>query len=90
MRDLSPRKMIGSENEGRCQLTSQGFVWMGRAHTVCDYYRILPCDRLVGDSLGQVDGQEDRVSLSSFMIEGCFEEDCKEKEISTSLLQGCF
>lgn len=43
-------------------------------HTVCYYHRVSALYGFIGHGLGQVDGQEHGVPLSSGGVERCFEE----------------
>lgn len=47
-----------------------------RLRTIGDDDGVFPLDGLVGDGLGQVDGEEDRVHLATDRIKGSLEEDC--------------
>jgi len=47
-----------------------------RIRTVRDDHGVLSLDRFVRDGCGEIDGEEDRVHLSSDGVEGSFEEDC--------------
>lgn len=46
------------------------------ALTIGNDDRVFPFDRLIGDGFGQVDGQKDRVHLSTERVEGRLKEDC--------------
>lgn len=48
-------------------------------HTVGDDDGVFPLDRLVGNSLGQVDSQQDRVHLPADRVEGSLKQDWRVK-----------
>jgi hypothetical protein len=54
-------------------LNGLGLLVGNGPRTVCNHDRVFSRDGFVGDSLRQINSQEDRVSLPSGMVEGGFE-----------------
>jgi len=50
------------------------YSYLADDRTVCDYDAVLALNGFVGDCFREVDGEEDRVHLPPYGVEGSFEE----------------
>jgi hypothetical protein len=61
----------------RCVAETQ--IYIKTQLTVGDDDRVFSLNRLVGNSFGQVDSQQDRVHLPTDRVEGSLKQDCSAK-----------